>query len=390
MNKLTSPIRIPLYYVRGGTSTGVVLLQKNLPEKKELKEEILRHIFGVPLTEKNVDNNKQLHGLGRETTTSNKAFIIDIDYESKKVISNFAQLESNSNSVSWSVNCGNMTSSIPLVIIDLLEHELLMPDGKLEIYNVNTNKNILCTMKNILPRYQLCCIPGIMGYFPEVNVSFKDPECSKTKSLFPTGNVTDEIYGITVTCIDLAVPMIIISAESLGLTGYEKINEIESNKSLQELILEIRMNMGVKMGITKENGEVMNELDLKKSITQPKIAIISRPRYGGDINIRYLTPKSVHSSIAVSGGCCLAAACCLSGTVASKIYHPHKINDNSGAIIRIEHLSGISDFSIIHNGEHIEYASVKRNAQILMKGDFFIYNPSNELADFMSHYSINS
>ncbi|WP_244208794.1 2-methylaconitate cis-trans isomerase PrpF family protein [Xenorhabdus ehlersii] len=34
MKKLSFPIRIPLYYVRGGTSTGIVLLQKYLPEKK--------------------------------------------------------------------------------------------------------------------------------------------------------------------------------------------------------------------------------------------------------------------------------------------------------------------------------------------------------------------
>ncbi|CEE94536.1 conserved protein of unknown function [Xenorhabdus nematophila AN6/1] len=41
--------------------------------------------------------------------------------------------------------------------------------------------------------------------------------------------------------------------------------------------------------------------------------------------------------------------------------------------MRIEHLSGISEFSITHDGEYIAYASVQRNAQILMKGEFFIY-----------------
>ncbi|MBD2809788.1 hypothetical protein ID853_02525 [Xenorhabdus sp. Vera] len=33
--------------------------------------------------------------------------------------------------------------------------------------------------------------------------------------------------------------------------------------------------------------------------------------------------------------------------------------------MRIEHLSGISEFSITHDGKHISYASVQRNAQIL-------------------------
>ncbi|PHM71904.1 PrpF domain-containing protein [Xenorhabdus kozodoii] len=384
MKKLSFPIRIPLYYVRGGTSTGVVLLQKHLPEKKELKEEILRHIMGVSLQGRN-ENNKQLQGLGRETTTSNKAFIIDIDYKDKKVMSTFAQLEKGSNTVSWEVNCGNMTSSIPLVIRDLPEEKLLMPDGKLRIYNTNTNKNILCTMANVSPKYQLAPMPGVIGDFPEVNVSFEDPACSKTKALFPTGRLIDKVNGIPVTCIDVAVPMIIVNAESLGITGYENPDEIKNNKLLQEKIMKIRVDMGIKMGIRKRNGGVMDEKDLKGSITQPKIAIVAPPLSEGDISIRYLTPKNVHLSIAVSGGCCLAAACCFSGTVASHIYYPNRINGNS--TVSIEHLSGISEFSITHDGEDIKYASVPRNAQVLMKGEFFIYNPSDELERIMKDFT---
>ncbi|BET98346.1 PrpF domain-containing protein [Xenorhabdus taiwanensis] len=376
MKKLSFPIRIPLYYVRGGTSTGIVLLQKYLPEKKEIKEEILRHIMGVPLEGRN-ENNKQLQGLGRGVTTSNKAFIIDIDYQSKQVISTFAQLEKESSTVSWEVNCGNMTSSIPLVIRDLPEEKWLMPDGKLSVFNTNTNKNIVCTMANVAPNYQLAHMPGVIGDFPEVNVSFEDPACSKTKALFPTGNLIDKVNGIPVTCIDVAVPMIIINAESLGITGYESSNEIKNNKVLQDKIMEIRIEMGIKMEISKKDGAVMNEKDLSESITHPKVAIVAPPLSEGDINIRYLTPKNVHLSIAVSGGCCLAAACCFPGTVASHIYYSDRVNGN--AIVRIEHLSGISEFSITHDGEHIKYASVQRNAQILMKGEFFIYNPSDEL-----------
>ncbi|WP_269212160.1 PrpF domain-containing protein [Xenorhabdus nematophila] len=97
--------------------------------------------------------------------------------------------------------------------------------------------------------------------------------------------------------------------------------------------------------------------------------------------MRYLTLKSVHSSIAVSGGCCLAAACCFPGTVASHLYYANAVNGNS--VVRIEHISGISEFSITHDGEYIAYASVQRNAQILMKGEFFIYNPSDELVEAM-------
>ncbi|WP_340607753.1 PrpF domain-containing protein [Xenorhabdus bharatensis] len=384
MKKSSFPIKIPLYYVRGGTSTGVVVLQKYLPEKRELREEILRHIMGVPLLG-TVKDNTQSHGLGRRVTTSNKAFIIDIDDKSKKVISTFAQLEKDSNRVSWEVNCGNMTSSIPLVIRCLPEEKLLMPDGRLHVYNTNTSKNILCSMANISPEYQLTSIPNVLGDFPEVYVLFESPACSKTISIFPTGNLIDTFNNIPLTCIDVVVPMIIIHAQDLGITGYESVKEIDSNKLLQEKILAIRLGMGIEMGIIKNDGGLMNEDDLKQSITQPKIAIIAPPINGGDISIRYLTPKNVHSSIAVSGGCCLAAACCFSGSNASHIHYAR--NDSDNATVRIEHLSGVSEFSIIFDGENIAYAGTQRNAQILMEGEFFIYNPSNELERAMRNMS---
>jgi len=38
----------PVYYMRGGTSTGIVLWHEHLPEDQALKEELIRAIMGVP------------------------------------------------------------------------------------------------------------------------------------------------------------------------------------------------------------------------------------------------------------------------------------------------------------------------------------------------------
>jgi hypothetical protein len=38
----------PVYYMRGGTSTGIVLWYKHVPEEKAPKEELIRAIMGVP------------------------------------------------------------------------------------------------------------------------------------------------------------------------------------------------------------------------------------------------------------------------------------------------------------------------------------------------------
>ena len=40
--------QFPVYYMRGGTSTGIVLWHEHVPEDQALKEELIRAIMGVP------------------------------------------------------------------------------------------------------------------------------------------------------------------------------------------------------------------------------------------------------------------------------------------------------------------------------------------------------
>ena len=44
---------------------------------------------------------------------------------------------------------------------------------------------------------------------------------SSTGALLPTGQPIDQIDGIEVTCIDVAMPMVIARAADFGLTGQE-------------------------------------------------------------------------------------------------------------------------------------------------------------------------
>ena len=53
--------------------------------------------------------------------------------------------------------------------------------------------------------------------------------------------------------------------------------------------------------------------ELAQSETIPKICIVGPPAGGGHIAVRYFTPQTGHRSMAVSGGCCLAAAALIPG-----------------------------------------------------------------------------
>ena len=68
-------LELPVYHMRGGTSTGIVLWHEHLPAEPALREEAIRSIMGVPAAG-DVKGNKQTTGLGRGPSTSNKVFIV--------------------------------------------------------------------------------------------------------------------------------------------------------------------------------------------------------------------------------------------------------------------------------------------------------------------------
>ncbi|ATZ11319.1 PrpF domain-containing protein [Erwinia amylovora] len=357
--------KIPLYYVRGGTSSGVVILKENLPEEKEEINKVMRRIFGAPRMESQKPDPFQTEGIGKGKSTSNKAFIIDIDKEQKVVTSTFLQLESTSPTISWRVNCGNMTSSIPLVLEDMGIVDQLVVNGTIHIRNTNTRKDIYCKIYRQNGGLDTCRLPGIENEYPKVDMSFKDPAGAVTGSLFPTGKKTDVIDDVAVTCIDAVMPMVIIHADSLGINGDEGKQKLAAMDHLLERVNSIRIKAGIMMRLKNSDGSLMTESDIANSITLPKVAIISQGNENCDISMIYLTPKEIHQSIAVSGGCCLACACGIEGTVAAKQY-------SAKNQVRIKHFAGISIFGFSGSGEELEVYT-QRNAQIYMKGDFFIY-----------------
>ena len=63
-------LELPVYHMRGGTSTGIVLWHEHLPADLALREEAIRWLMGVPPAGE-VKGNKQTTGLGRGASTSN-------------------------------------------------------------------------------------------------------------------------------------------------------------------------------------------------------------------------------------------------------------------------------------------------------------------------------
>jgi 2-methylaconitate cis-trans-isomerase PrpF len=328
-----------------------------LPEAIEDRDHVLISAIGA-------GHATQINGLGGGTTLTSKVAIIsksdrvdcDVDYL-------FAQVGVAEAVVDTRPNCGNMLAGVgPFAI----EQGLVSPvEGEtlVRVFNVNTKARIDVIVKTNNGQVIYdgdVAIDGVPGTGAPVYLSFLDAWGAVTGKVFPTGHRVDVIDGIEVTCIDAAMPMVMMRAEAMGLTGTETSADLDAHPGLIDRLNEIRLKAGQLMGL----GDVADSVI-------PKPVLLGKHDDVLSIHSRYFTPKKCHTSHAVTGAIGLASAFVLPGTVANKSDIPpgdHMVN--------ICHPSGKIQIALkvkLNEGEiALERASVVRTVRKIMQGDLVI------------------
>lgn len=257
-------------------------------------------------------HSQQIDGIGGGNSLSSKVAIVgcserddaDIDYL-------LCQVHIKEPIVETTLNCGNMLSAVAPFAIEKGIVRTTDPETVVRIYNENTDVIIVATVQTpggVITYKGNTAIDGVPGTAAPIKLSFINAVGAKTGKLLPTGNVVDDIDGIPVSCIDVAVPMVIVYAKFLGKTGYESKASLDADKTFLKELEKIRRAAALRMGLG----------DVSQSVS-PKICMVSKARNGGSITSRYFTPFDCHDAHAVSGGLCLAAACLIEGSVAYSI-----------------------------------------------------------------------
>src|SRR6185369_14292822 len=206
-------------------------------------------------------------------------------------------------------NCGNMLSGVAPFAIE--QGLVSAQDGTthVRIYNVNTNSRIDVTVRTPGGRVTYdgdARIDGVAGTAVPILLNFLDAWGAVTGKVFPTDRRIDTVAGVELTCIDAAMPLMIVRAGDLGLTGREKPAALDANTALLERLEILRLEAGRRMGL----GDVSNSVI-------PKPVLVSKGEASGSITSRYFTPRKCHASHAVTGAIGVASAFALPGTVAS-------------------------------------------------------------------------
>jgi 4-oxalomesaconate tautomerase len=362
--------------MRGGTSKGAYFLASDLPADTSERDDLLLRIMGSP-------DPRQIDGIGGAHPLTSKVAVvspsatdgIDVDYL-------FLQVVVDQPVVTDKQNCGNILAGIgPFAV----ERGLVPAQGdetSVRIRMVNTDSIVTATFATPdgEPRYDgNTAIDGVPGTAAPIVLNFEDE--GPGKSVLPTGNITDTFNGITVTCVDNGMPVVVVAASSFGKTGYESIAELEGDEELNKKVQELRLEAGKAMGLGDVSGT-----------TVPKISLVAPPKTGkgggpggtgggsppcgeeagGTIATRTFIPIRVHESIGVLGAVSVGTAIMLPGAVGSDLAaappagsHRLSIEHPSGALqVEVELDTSTSPPAVLRSG-------VVRTARKLFDGTAF-------------------
>ena len=360
-NPATPPLpqghEVPCVLMRGGTSKGAFFLASDLPADPIERDVLILAAMGH-------GEPRQIDGIGGGSPLTTKVAIIspaqagpaEIDYL-------FGQVVATESRIDYAPTCGNILSGVgPFAI----EHGLVPArDGQTEvrIRMVNTDSHCTAVIRTPGGRVQYegdTAISGVPGTAAPVLLSFSEIAGSSCGALSPTGRTSDVVDDINVTCIDNGMPVVLMRAADLGVTGYEAPNALDDNAELKARIERIRLQAGPLMGL----GDVTHKV-------VPKMTLIAPAIEGGAIHTRTFIPRRCHDAIGVLGAVSVATACVLDGSVAASLVERSGAREQD---LSIEHPSGEFTVRLVLGQRDGEFDSVAllRTARALFRGTVVI------------------
>ena len=349
---------IPYLFLRGGSSRGPYMNRADLPQDLETLSKVLVSLVGS-------GHPFNIDGIGGGTAVTTKVAMLsksehpwaDIDYF-------FAQVGVENRLVDYKPSCGNILVGVGPAAIEMGLVAAQDNRTEVKIHAVNTGSLVSAQVET--PQGQVnysgsAAIDGVPGTAAPVHLNFMEVEGSITGQLFPTGNRTDQIDGVSVTCMDVAMPMVIARAEDFGVTGYEAPAELDANSAFMQRMEAVRLEAAKRMGMG----------DATQSVT-PKFGLLAPAKDGGSAATRYFMPWNCHPTLAVTGSQCIASCLLATGTVGAGIMPGP---NPSPCTLHLEHPMGKMEVVVAYQEAQgvfaVHSAGLVRTARKLAEGRVF-------------------
>lgn len=350
---------IPYLFMRGGTSRGPYFNRADLPADRAQLAEILMAVVGA-------GNPRNIDGIGGGNAVTTKVAMLSRSEEAAADIDYFfAQVAVEERLVDFGPTCGNILVGVGPAAIEMGLVPITGDETKVRIRAVNTGalvEAVVQTPNGAVEYAGDVAVDGVPGTAAPVALNFMEVVGSRTGKLFPTGNAIDTIGGFEVSCVDVAMPMVIGRAEDFGITGHESQEELDSNKALFERFEPVR----------QEAGKLMGFGDVSESVV-PKFGLLAKAQRGGHFTARYFMPWTTHPTLAVTGSQCLTACALAPGTVAAGLVAEVPAAPTT---VTIEHPMGemdvLVDYDITDGNLDFRSAGVQRTARLIARGELMV------------------
>jgi 4-oxalomesaconate tautomerase len=352
---------IPCTLMRGGTSKALFFHARDLPADAPARDRILLRALGSP-------DPRQIDGVGGAHPLTSKIAVVapsaradaDVDYL-------FLQVVVDRPEVSDSQNCGNILAAVGPWAIEQGLVAALDPVTAVRIHMINTASVAVAHVPTPDGRVEYegeARIDGVPGTAAAIPIDFLDVAGSSCGALLPTGTALDRVDdGLTVTCIDNGMPVVLLKAADLGVSGYETPEALEADADLKARVERVRLALGPRMNL----GDVARK-------TVPKMCLVAPPRASGALCTRTFIPHRVHEAIGVLGAVSVATACLLPGSVAAQV--ARVAGTGMPRRLDIEHPTGFFtvevDIDLERSPVEVRRAALLRTARKLMDGHVYV------------------
>ncbi|RBO85846.1 4-oxalomesaconate tautomerase [Marinomonas aquiplantarum] len=348
---------IACMWMRGGTSKGAYFLAEDLSSDVAERDALLLRIMGSP-------DDRQIDGIGGADPLASKVAIVKkASREDADVEYLFLQVFVDQAVVTDAQNCGNILAGVGPFAIERGLVKASEGETPVRIFMENTQQIAVArvSVKDGEVQYEGDArIDGVPGCSAPVPIVFQDTAGSTCGALLPTGNVVDVIDGVPVTCIDNGMPVVVLKAADMGISGTETRDELEANETLKAKLESIRLQVGPMMNL----GDVTT-----KSV--PKMSMVSEPTEGGAISTRTFIPHRCHASIGVLGAVSVATAAILEGSPAHELVH---YTDGERMSLDVEHPIGAMTVILDKDSQgQLDSAAILRTARKLFDGQVFAH-----------------
>ncbi|WP_217136342.1 PrpF domain-containing protein [Leucobacter chinensis] len=304
-------------FMRGGTSKGLIVHERDLPPAGDERDALLMRLMGTP-------DPLQIDGMGGAASSTSKVMVVSAAGQDGVIEYSFGQVGIAQPVVDWRGNCGNLSFAVAAFAVD----SGLSPvdDGATEttvrLRNTNTGVRIdaeVAVRRARAARDGDTVIAGVPGTAAPITMRYLEPGGAVTGALLPlvsaqtmfTVATSSGELRVRGTLVDATNPYLFVARDAVP-GAHRAPAELRGDETFLAVIERLRAAAAVALGVASS----LEAARIEAPVT-PRIVLVGPPKESAEADLETLTisMQQVHRGIPMTAAMALAAARGIAGSI---------------------------------------------------------------------------